>query len=257
MSTKSFLKPSISTSLFSVSDTFPYKVRREKIKDVSGAVKSAVWNKFDHKYPPLDPTRVVKRSLHMVNKVPGYNFVTANCEHFATLMRYDKALSDQKDVEHIFQNGDIPKPGDMMQFQLVFPVQHWGIYIGNGEVVHFSLSFSDTFPYKVRREKIKDVSGAVKSAVWNKFDHKYPPLDATRVVKRALHMVNKVPGYNFVTANCEHFATLMRYDKALSDQAERFNFTVDGDFEQEIRRCLAEVDCGSGECLSTFQRKIP
>ncbi|XP_029141918.1 phospholipid-metabolizing enzyme A-C1-like [Protobothrops mucrosquamatus] len=159
----------------------------------------------------------------------------------------------KEDVEHIFQNGDIPKPGDMIQFQLVLPFQHWGIYIGNGEVVHFSFSCER----KVCRIKIKDVLGAVKSAVWNKFDHKYPPLDPTRVVKRALHMVNKVLRYNLVTANCEHFATLMRYDKALSDQAERFNFTVDRDFEQEIRRCLAEVDCGSGECLSTFQRKIP
>ncbi|XP_039209349.1 phospholipase A and acyltransferase 4-like [Crotalus tigris] len=163
----------------------------------------------------------------------------------------------KQDIEHIFQKGDTPKPGDMIQFQMVLPFQHWGIYIGNGEIVHFGFSFSGAFPYMVRREKIKDVVGAVKSVVWNKFDHKYPPLDPTRVVKRALHMVNEVLNFNFVTANCEHFATLMRYDKALSDQAERFNFTVDQDFEQEIRRRLAEVDCGSGECLSTFQRKIP
>ncbi|XP_039209348.1 phospholipase A and acyltransferase 4-like [Crotalus tigris] len=124
----------------------------------------------------------------------------------------------KQDIEHIFQKGDTPKPGDMIQFQMVLPFQHWGIYIGNGEIVHFAYSFSDIFPYEVRREKIKDVLGAVKSAVWNKFDHKYPPLDPTHVVKRALHMVNKVLRFNFVTANCEHFATLMRYNKALSDQ---------------------------------------
>ncbi|KAM3833258.1 phospholipase A and acyltransferase 1-like [Vipera latastei] len=171
---------------------------------------------------------------------------------------YDQAETGiKKDVEHVFQNGDIPKPGDMIQFQMVLPYQHWGIYVGNGEVVHFTISPFDTSPFRVHRAKITDVLGVLKSAVWNKFDQKYPPLDPARVVKRALHMENKVPRYNLATANCEHFATLMRYDKALSDQAERFNFTVDRDFEQEIRRCLAEVDCGSGECLSTFQKKVP
>lgn len=90
--------------------------------------------------------------------------------------------------------------------------------VSEAQHLNFSLSAFDTSPFRVRREKITEVLGALKSAVWNKFDQKYPPLDPARVVKRALHMENKVPRYNLVTANCEHFATLMRYNKALSDQ---------------------------------------
>ncbi|XP_058046463.1 phospholipase A and acyltransferase 3-like [Ahaetulla prasina] len=146
----------------------------------------------------------------------------------------------KKDVEHVFQNGDLPKPGDMIQFQML-GFQHWGIYIGEEQVVHFAWP---PLKFKVRKEKIKDVPGVLKTAVWNKFDEKYTPLDPACVVKRARSMENKVLRYNPTNANCEHFATLMRYDKALSDQAERFYFTVDRGFEQEIRRYLAEVDCG-------------
>uniref|UniRef100_A0A8C5STG6 LRAT domain-containing protein n=1 Tax=Laticauda laticaudata TaxID=8630 RepID=A0A8C5STG6_LATLA len=112
----------------------------------------------------------------------------------------------------------------MIQFQM-FGFQHWGIYIGEEEVVHFTWPSSGAGSqpvqarFKVRKEKIKDVQGVLKIAVWNKFDEKYPPLDPVCVVKRARHMENKVLRYNPVNANCEHFATLMRYDKALSDQA--------------------------------------
>ncbi|ETE64896.1 Group XVI phospholipase A2, partial [Ophiophagus hannah] len=95
MGTKSFLNAINATSLFPVVEAFKFRVRKEKIKDVPGVLKVAVWNKFDEKYPPLDPVCVVKRARHMENKVLRYNPANANCEHFATLMRYDKALSDQ------------------------------------------------------------------------------------------------------------------------------------------------------------------
>ncbi|XP_070611180.1 phospholipase A and acyltransferase 4-like [Erythrolamprus reginae] len=159
----------------------------------------------------------------------------------------------KKDVEHVFQNKDTPKLGDMIQFQML-GFQHWGIYIGEDEVVHFAWPPVGGLRFKVRKEKIQDVPGVLKTAVWNKFDEKYPPLDPAYVVKRARSMENKVLKYNLASANCEHFATLMRYDKALSDQAERFTFTVDRDFEQTIRRYLAEVNCGYGQ---RFQRKTP
>uniref|UniRef100_A0A670XYE8 LRAT domain-containing protein n=1 Tax=Pseudonaja textilis TaxID=8673 RepID=A0A670XYE8_PSETE len=119
----------------------------------------------------------------------------------------------------------LPKPGDMIQFQM-FGFQHWGIYVGEEEV---AINATSLFPavegtkFKVRKEKIKDVQGVLKIAVWNKFDEKYPPLDPVCVVKRARHMENKVLRYNLAKANCEHFATLMRYDKALSDQVRPTN----------------------------------
>ncbi|XP_063165433.1 phospholipase A and acyltransferase 4-like [Candoia aspera] len=149
----------------------------------------------------------------------------------------------QKDVEHVFQNKDPPKPGDMIHFQML-GFQHWGIYVGDQEVVHFAWPVVWVFPpkFKVRKEKNEDVQGALKSAVWNKFDKNYPPLDPDHVVERALHMVGKILKYDPGSANCEHFATLMRYDAALSGQAERFNFTADPDFVSEVKRYLSQMD---------------
>ncbi|XP_044279218.1 phospholipase A and acyltransferase 1-like [Varanus komodoensis] len=146
------------------------------------------------------------------------------------------------DVCHVFQNKDDPKPGDMIQFQMP-GFQHWGIYVGNGDVVHFTSSAVTlkSVKFKVRKEKVKDVQSVLTFAVYNKFDKDYPPLPADQVVRRAMHMVDKVMKYDPRTANCEHFATLMRYNVAISGQAERFMFNVDKDFVKEVQGWLREI----------------
>ncbi|KAH0616452.1 hypothetical protein JD844_027555 [Phrynosoma platyrhinos] len=133
-----------------------------------------------------------------------------------------------EDVNHVFQNKNIPKPGDMIQFQMPL-FQHWGIYVGNGDVVHFA------WPARV-----KDVSPVF--AVYNKYDKDHSPLPPDRVVKRAEHMVGKVMKYDLRRANCEHFVTLMRYNVAISGQAERFSYDVDPDFVKQIKKWLAEIN---------------
>ncbi|XP_008109686.1 phospholipase A and acyltransferase 3 [Anolis carolinensis] len=153
-------------------------------------------------------------------------------------------LEDLKnDVENVFRNKAIPKLGDMIQFQMPL-FQHWGIYVGDGNVVQFGLPVVSFFPFEfeVRKEQIKDVPLAISSAVCNKFDKEYSPLPPERVVKRAEYMVGKVMKYNPGTANCEHFATLMRYNVARSGQAERFYLHVDPDFVKQIKRWLAEIN---------------
>nr|XP_060635560.1 phospholipase A and acyltransferase 1-like [Anolis sagrei ordinatus] len=147
------------------------------------------------------------------------------------------------DVVHVFRNKDIPKLGDMIQFQMPL-FQHWGIYVGNGDVVHFALPAVNVFPlrFKVRKAKVKDVSPVLTYAVNNKYDKVHYPLPPEHVVKRAEHMVGKVIKYDPGRANCEHFVTLMRYNVAISRQAERFNFNVDPDFVKQIKRWLAEIN---------------
>ncbi|XP_015284929.1 PREDICTED: HRAS-like suppressor 3 [Gekko japonicus] len=148
-----------------------------------------------------------------------------------------------KDIDNVLWNKDKPMPGDMMQFQMP-GFQHWGIYVGDGNVVHFSWPAVSHFPlkYAVRKEKVKDIKGVLASAVYNKYDQDYVPLPQRCVIKRAEHMVDKVMRYNLAKANCEHFATMMRYNIPISGQAERFNFDVDPDFVEELRGWLAEID---------------
>ncbi|XP_062990302.1 phospholipase A and acyltransferase 1-like [Elgaria multicarinata webbii] len=152
------------------------------------------------------------------------------------------------DVVHVYTNKDPPKPGDMIQSQMP-GFQHWGIYVGSedegvhGDVIHFALPAVSYFPpkFQVRRQKVKDIEWAHRSAVNNKFDHIYPALPPDRIVKRAKHMEDKIMKYDSGSANCEHFATLMRYDIARSEQANRFGFNVDLDFVKEVKGWLAEI----------------
>uniref|UniRef100_G1KM41 LRAT domain-containing protein n=1 Tax=Anolis carolinensis TaxID=28377 RepID=G1KM41_ANOCA len=138
----------------------------------------------------------------------------------------------KEDIVHVFRNKDIPKPGDMIQFQMPL-FQHWGIYVGNGDVVHFALpgnmrggrgedsrhKFSlIQHSLKVRKAKVKNVSPVLTYAVYNKYDKDHSPLPPEHVVKRAEHMVGKIIKYDPGRANCEHFVTLMRYNVAISRQ---------------------------------------
>ncbi|XP_048357561.1 phospholipase A and acyltransferase 3-like [Sphaerodactylus townsendi] len=148
-----------------------------------------------------------------------------------------------KDIDHVLWNKDKPTPGDMMQFQMP-GFQHWGIYVGDENVVHFAWPAVSLIPLKfaVRKQKVKDIQGVLAFAVYNKYDKEYPPLPQDCVVKRAEHMVDKTLKYELARANCEHFATMMRYNIAISEQAKRFNFDVNPDFVEKLRGWLAEID---------------
>uniref|UniRef100_A0A452I849 LRAT domain-containing protein n=1 Tax=Gopherus agassizii TaxID=38772 RepID=A0A452I849_9SAUR len=96
-------------------------------------------------------------------------------------------------------------PGDLIEFQRV-GYQHWGIYVGKG-YVNLTISTSIYPSFKVGNY-----------AVNNQLDKKHPPLPLSHVVKRAEHLVGKNIDYNLVMSNCEHFATLIRYGIAESQQ---------------------------------------
>uniref|UniRef100_A0A452I841 LRAT domain-containing protein n=1 Tax=Gopherus agassizii TaxID=38772 RepID=A0A452I841_9SAUR len=116
------------------------------------------------------------------------------------------------------------EPGDLIEFQRV-GYQHWGIYVGKGYVVHFTfpeglnnMLNGEFFKAKVQKERLRNVARVSSYAVNNQLDKKHPPLPLSHVVKRAEHLVGKNIDYNLVMSNCEHFATLIRYGIAESQQ---------------------------------------
>uniref|UniRef100_A0A452I842 LRAT domain-containing protein n=1 Tax=Gopherus agassizii TaxID=38772 RepID=A0A452I842_9SAUR len=122
----------------------------------------------------------------------------------------------------------LPSPGDLIEFQRV-GYQHWGIYVGKGYVVHFTFPgacpglLASTLLHtlraaKVQKERLRNVARVSSYAVNNQLDKKHPPLPLSHVVKRAEHLVGKNIDYNLVMSNCEHFATLIRYGIAESQQ---------------------------------------
>ncbi|KAM8940427.1 phospholipase A and acyltransferase 3-like [Pelodytes ibericus] len=121
-------------------------------------------------------------------------------------------------------SGQTPKPGDLVEFIRPF-YQHWAVYVGDGYVVHLTdqegwSRFSSALGGSavVRRDLLENVADGCGYRVNNKYDQKMTPYPAQEVVKAALDLVGEVMPYSVTSANCEHFATELRYGRCRSDQ---------------------------------------
>ncbi|XP_076015709.1 phospholipase A and acyltransferase 4-like isoform X2 [Genypterus blacodes] len=113
-------------------------------------------------------------------------------------------------------------PGDLIEIDRV-SYKHWAVCIGNGEVAHLVALIGVTNPMtdtegEVRREHLKDVCGKSFWRVNNDQGLQIKPRTAAQIVQDALSWVGETVTYNLATYNCEHFATKMRYGRAVSQQ---------------------------------------
>lgn len=116
-----------------------------------------------------------------------------------------------------------PKPGDLIEMSRLL-YSHWGVYVGNDEVVHLLppgedlVSLMDSSEAVVRRQKIWEVSPSNDFHVNNLLDDSCTPLPRDVIVANACKMVGQRLLYSLTGSNCEHFATTLRYGKAESRQ---------------------------------------
>ncbi|KAE8607239.1 hypothetical protein XENTR_v10011091 [Xenopus tropicalis] len=122
--------------------------------------------------------------------------------------------------------GVAPVEGDLIEFHRPL-YQHWGIYVGKGCVVH--LTDQQGFSYlssafggtaEVKMEPLEAVAAGCNYQVNNKYDKKRSPLPPTKVVRAAIDQVGQTKQYSVTSANCEHFVTELRYEKAYCDQVD-------------------------------------
>ncbi|CAJ1074655.1 phospholipase A and acyltransferase 3-like isoform X1 [Xyrichtys novacula] len=121
------------------------------------------------------------------------------------------------------------EPGDLIEiFRVAY--QHWGVYIGDDKIVHFSPKGDDDNggeialmdgPGEVKCEDIWDVIGRSKFKVNNQLDDEYESHTPKTIVEEALDMVRKELQYSLTGFNCEHFATYLRYGVAVSRQVDQ------------------------------------
>ncbi|KAJ6609280.1 hypothetical protein lerEdw1_015242 [Lerista edwardsae] len=122
-----------------------------------------------------------------------------------------------------------PKPGDLIEiFRSGY--QHWAIYVGAGYVVHLapsddlglavtsSLMSVVTEKAVVRKELLWNITEDGDYRVNNKYDLKYPPFPASKIVREAEALLGREMPYSVTSGNCEHFVTRLRYGIARSDQ---------------------------------------
>uniref|UniRef100_A0A8C5WLW4 LRAT domain-containing protein n=2 Tax=Leptobrachium leishanense TaxID=445787 RepID=A0A8C5WLW4_9ANUR len=122
--------------------------------------------------------------------------------------------------------GPDPKPGDLIEYQRL-GYQHWGIYVGDGFVVHLTdqdgfSSISSAFGASavVRKDRMERVAAGCYYKVNNKYDGKRTPLPIRKVVHAALDKVGETLNYSLTSENCEHFVTELRYGESFSDQVD-------------------------------------
>lgn len=110
------------------------------------------------------------------------------------------------------------KAGDIVFVQRLF-YKHYGVYIGNGEVVHFAgdkereISAEHAFIQKTSLTDFRAGGSVyVETCQLEAFQDK-------ETVERALSMLGKERGnYNLLFNNCEHFAYWCKYGKKKSKQ---------------------------------------
>ncbi|KAK0065905.1 HRAS-like suppressor 2 [Biomphalaria pfeifferi] len=127
--------------------------------------------------------------------------------------------------------------GDKIQFRRTI-YSHWGIYLGDENVIHLSGDENDGLSDDFRPEHLFSICGQMfdKANVcidnfWkvvgndiayiNNCDDKWCALAPEKIVKRAKEKLGAV-GYNIIFSNCEHFANWCRYGQCKSDQADKF-----------------------------------
>lgn len=114
-----------------------------------------------------------------------------------------------------------PKPGDVIAYRRRF-FTHYGLYIGNGMIVHRDKDKMDGRP-QVAISPLHDVPGTISIAN-NEYEKNNNAMKFKRVmtdeaIRRAVSQVGDTE-YNLITANCEHFVTENKYGSRISNQVD-------------------------------------
>lgn len=115
-----------------------------------------------------------------------------------------------------------PAPGDII-FAHRGLYKHYGVYIGNGTVIHFAgdasheISARDAF---VQKTSLKDF---LKGAAVQTDPVRKGAFSPKQTVMRAMQAIGSCKGsYHLCFNNCEHFANWCKYGKRISEQVHQY-----------------------------------
>lgn len=130
----------------------------------------------------------------------------------------------------------LPNPGDIIYAKrnkhasigVPWPeYKHFGIYIGDYQVIHFSgskghetdVALADIIQTSLRQFLKGDFLLIQADSEIAEYDNTLKPFPADVIIQRAKTELGKHKGdYNLFTNNCEHFANWCRYDKKFCRQ---------------------------------------
>ncbi|KAL4623612.1 HRAS-like suppressor 2 [Arapaima gigas] len=153
------------------------------------------------------------------------------------LLRQNMGTDYEQQVSELL---NIVRFGDLIEFSYPIGYSHWGVYDGDGYVVHFAVadegelkkmirsSLQTVFPVcgdlllgetRIRRQLLSDVNvprGAKVNISNNRHARRPSPEDDMR--SRLQVLLDKELPYRLFTLNCEHFATFIRFGEAVCNQ---------------------------------------
>ena len=121
--------------------------------------------------------------------------------------------------------------GDLIEFKTWFGYNHWAVYVGDGEIVHYAKINSDGTGAKVKiaRDCLDDYIRNCSKLELRSYAKKELGVanrfllgkiySGKEVAGRALSKVGE-EGYDLIFKNCEHFAKWCKYDTPICEQTE-------------------------------------
>lgn len=121
------------------------------------------------------------------------------------------------------------KVGDLLEIRRRGHYSHWGVYAGNGKIIHLTpnrsgcdglLGIFTRFLSKsiVKCDNLEDVAELCDVSVNNFLDDKLKANLTEEIIKFAEKCIGK-EGYSILFGNCETFANMCRYGNPVSFQA--------------------------------------
>ncbi|XP_018086508.2 uncharacterized protein LOC108699156 isoform X2 [Xenopus laevis] len=227
-----------------------------------------VINKYDQMLKPKKQGDITIEAKQRIGEKMIWGEDNDTDQLFVTELRYGIKASNKQPP---------PEPGDLIEFVRLWGVySHWGVYVGDGNLVHLQPDSSSIFDSlssfrhqcqamssamipvslldqrlmaksiisdkdgKVLEEPVKSVAKGSKYRVNNSYDKYYEPRRKEDIVETAKQYVGKKMTYNLCKYNCEHFATFMRYGVAFSKQVEEW--TIPHLFCRQNGSCDCDIE---------------
>ena len=117
-----------------------------------------------------------------------------------------------------FIKSNKPEVGSLLKIKRKYGYYHYGIYIGNDQVIHFSGHNSDSVNnsnlVSIRQDHLNNF---IRGDNLEYLPPIYSPFKTKEIISRAEQFKDSKTffdnPYNFVTNNCEHFARYIFYGK--------------------------------------------
>lgn len=128
------------------------------------------------------------------------------------------------------------KRGDVLSVKRKLGYKHFGVYAGNGKVIHFSGSKKGELNPSEADIIKTDLEYFTRGDEF-RVENKQKRFNGDLIVRRAEAKKGKLKGsYNLVTNNCEHFARWCETGEKKSDQVDKVVHVVIGRFGRMLEK---------------------